>query len=324
MSDFFLRLAERTQGLAAAVRPLIVSRYLSGPELQRNADGSDLIPDAPTRSRESVAAVSPVATLPDVLPHNPLPNESGGSIASDNATVARTSSPLPLPTKTSVTDSSPAVGRTQTTAHTSAAHTSAAHTSAAHTSAAQQSGSVIVRSAEVPAGQVESSVRFGRRSDGSAAERSVPGPSEHRESPVPVTHGIEAAHGAAFQQAPLVPASADSFPGRVHPVAELQDDALATVRDPAVQEQIQQPTRWHESAAPQPAVPVAQFDLAADSAGSESRRNSAQPPVIRVTIGRIEVRAIMPAATTERQRPALPRPVMSLDEYLKQGHGRTR
>ena len=41
-----------------------------------------------------------------------------------------------------------------------------------------------------------------------------------------------------------------------------------------------------------------------------------QPPVVRVSIGRVEVRAIMPAAPSEKA--ALPKPRMSLDEYLRQ------
>ena len=41
-----------------------------------------------------------------------------------------------------------------------------------------------------------------------------------------------------------------------------------------------------------------------------------QAPVVRVTIGRIEVRAIMPAAYSEKDAP--PKPRMSLEEYLRQ------
>jgi hypothetical protein len=55
--------------------------------------------------------------------------------------------------------------------------------------------------------------------------------------------------------------------------------------------------------------------------------NESAPPVIRVTIGRIEVRAVLsptssPAA--ERPAPARTSPVLSLDEYLKQHSGRQR
>lgn len=49
---------------------------------------------------------------------------------------------------------------------------------------------------------------------------------------------------------------------------------------------------------------------------------SNEPPVIHVTIGRVEVRAIMPPATPKVAPPAAPK--LSLEEYLKQRNGRAR
>lgn len=49
---------------------------------------------------------------------------------------------------------------------------------------------------------------------------------------------------------------------------------------------------------------------------------SAPAPAIRVTIGRIEVRAVMPShEPAERATPTRPRPKLSLDDYLKQRNG---
>jgi len=45
---------------------------------------------------------------------------------------------------------------------------------------------------------------------------------------------------------------------------------------------------------------------------------SSPPPTIRVTIGRVEVRAIMPPAPPTRTKPARPGPALSLEDYLKQ------
>lgn len=45
---------------------------------------------------------------------------------------------------------------------------------------------------------------------------------------------------------------------------------------------------------------------------------SSPPTTIRVTIGRVEVRAIMPPAPPTRAKPALPGPALSLEDYLKQ------
>jgi hypothetical protein len=51
----------------------------------------------------------------------------------------------------------------------------------------------------------------------------------------------------------------------------------------------------------------------------------ADEPVVRITIGRIEVRAATPAAAPRREPRAAPRPTtMSLDEYLDRRHGPRR
>lgn len=42
------------------------------------------------------------------------------------------------------------------------------------------------------------------------------------------------------------------------------------------------------------------------------------PPTIRVSIGRVEVRAIMPTAPAPKVAPVRPRPAVSLNDYLKQ------
>jgi len=47
-------------------------------------------------------------------------------------------------------------------------------------------------------------------------------------------------------------------------------------------------------------------------------------PTIRVTIGRLEVRAIMPSDTRILPTPQRPKPRLSLDDYLKQRHGGQR
>lgn len=46
-----------------------------------------------------------------------------------------------------------------------------------------------------------------------------------------------------------------------------------------------------------------------------------EPPVVRVTIGRVDVRAVLPAAPAERARPKRP-PRLTLDEYLRGGEHR--
>ncbi len=53
---------------------------------------------------------------------------------------------------------------------------------------------------------------------------------------------------------------------------------------------------------------------------------AAEPPIVRVTIGRVEVRAVLPppvveAPRTQRLAPPVSGPPLSLDDYLKQGRG---
>jgi hypothetical protein len=44
-------------------------------------------------------------------------------------------------------------------------------------------------------------------------------------------------------------------------------------------------------------------------------------PTIKITIGRVDVRAVMPAAATPHPAPAQRRPALSLDDYLKRREG---
>jgi hypothetical protein len=48
---------------------------------------------------------------------------------------------------------------------------------------------------------------------------------------------------------------------------------------------------------------------------------SSNPPTVKVTIGRIEVRAVSPPVETQPQKPPKQYPVLSLDDYLKQNNG---
>ncbi len=52
--------------------------------------------------------------------------------------------------------------------------------------------------------------------------------------------------------------------------------------------------------------------------------NASSEPSIRVTIGRVEVRAVFPPPPVNRTPPQRSRPTMSLDEYLKRGSGAGR
>lgn len=72
----------------------------------------------------------------------------------------------------------------------------------------------------------------------------------------------------------------------------------------------------------QPTQPAAQVDLRSAVPSPPFPPVSAEPtvvpPTIRVSIGRVEVRAIMPAPPAPKVAPVRPHPTVSLNDYLKQ------
>lgn len=74
--------------------------------------------------------------------------------------------------------------------------------------------------------------------------------------------------------------------------------------------------RARESAPASPS-PAGRRQRNGDAAAARATERE-QAPVVRITIGRIEVRAITPAAPAEKAAP--PKPRISLDEYLRQQH----
>lgn len=84
--------------------------------------------------------------------------------------------------------------------------------------------------------------------------------------------------------------------------------------------------------APQPRLPLSPVTPTAESlikpkiiesaAPALQRSDPPLPPIIRVTIGRVEVRAIMPSApATQSPTQSKPALMLSLDEYLKRQSG---
>jgi hypothetical protein len=78
---------------------------------------------------------------------------------------------------------------------------------------------------------------------------------------------------------------------------------------------------------PEPAVSIQPASIPPISPVVGSRRlrmaRSADPPIVRITIGRIDVRAVPPEAPTEvKKPPTRRRPAMSLEDYLKRRNGR--
>lgn len=72
---------------------------------------------------------------------------------------------------------------------------------------------------------------------------------------------------------------------------------------------------------PAPTVPVAQ--LPPGSNAHDARREDAAP-TIRVTIGRVDVRAVAPTPQERRRAPETPRPALTLEDYLRRRGGGSR
>ncbi len=83
-----------------------------------------------------------------------------------------------------------------------------------------------------------------------------------------------------------------------------------------------QPVTMPTQAMPTRTIPAAvatQGSKPIDLASARGPANHAtdSEPAMRVTIGRVEVRAVFPASAPRRAQPARPRPTLSLDGYLK-------
>lgn len=123
--------------------------------------------------------------------------------------------------------------------------------------------------------------------------------------------------------APRLPDPAE--PERIAPVRPGREDAVAPIQPMTIPAAV----RKEGGDAPLPIIvpraeplpPVATPRLAAAPVSSASSDGAAEPaaPVIRVSIGRIEVRAAQPAPATPPQPRAGGAPRLSLDDYLRSG-----
>lgn len=314
MSDFLSRLAERALGATPPLQPLVGSRFAvpSEPadgfvEETVEAEGS-----APTVRRSTDTAAAP-----------PRPAAEGPSSAGPPSPVH-----VPTPAPESRTPP-PAASRPQSldraaqegplvasSARPFAHHDDArpAREVAPSARAAEPSPSRVRASSGVPAAPPEGSLRGGPRAE---------------------TERVQ-------DDELLIPASTPPDPPAVESTASTREDGSAPL--PAVEARRRgagdspdatQPARDGEHASEALLMPAARGAeaRAVDGDSGDARqpwaeRMPAAPvqkerPVVQVTIGRIEVRAVHPPAAPESARGAgWSPPVLSLDEYLKRGGGR--
>lgn len=159
-----------------------------------------------------------------------------------------------------------------------------------------------------------------RHSESRAEEGPMTAPSELREAD---RAGKPSAVSAVLESpsAVLAPPSPDQpIPTSIagtEPVSPVPEDALLSSPGGLPVQQILRPRVVLSESQPPSAVE--------SPTKGDRRRGSPEPATaastIRVTIGRVEVRANLPPAAAPHSKPARPGPMLSLDDYLKQRDG---
>ena len=322
MSDFVTRLAERAMGTSPIVRPLIASMFapepashLMEPEVPERMPRPQTPPDTPT-------LVPDQAELEDAE----LENEEPDTSATPQSSAPDAASPAPPePSRHAPTSgqedldapATPGPPRRQRDAG-----------EAGPLETGMESRQEVRQNLSAPGSRPLRS--------GETLERAVV---------------AERDPSRATEEAPrrLVPegSTSDSFtaedgPGRVMlgPTLALAELARVTTEAPAPPSGADDPLNTGEETpapeiipthrAAQGAAPVIvprivrhQPGQRQESSPPESQVLAPEPPAptIKVAIGRIEVRAVTPPAPAQRETPARPGPLLSLDDYLEQRNG---
>ena len=142
---------------------------------------------------------------------------------------------------------------------------------------------------------------------------------------VPVTAGQETAAG------PSTPTAKQESLSTLEQIISRAVDERAVLFDVPQSKNITHPESVSDHAirSSTPAMPVVQphVTLSREPPVSIPSEGTAMPepaPTIKITIGRVDVRAIMPAAPAPRPAPTRPSPALSLEDYLKQREGGRR
>jgi hypothetical protein len=107
---------------------------------------------------------------------------------------------------------------------------------------------------------------------------------------------------------------------------ELRELVVETVSPPGAPVKLQaaEPKSASAPIAPRAVVPTAIHPPVRPAARQPIEEPADEQPTVRVTIGRVEVRAVFPASAPALQPKSRTAQVMPLEEYLKQGNRRAR
>jgi hypothetical protein len=322
MTDFLTRLAERTLGLTPRVQPLLASRYAPEPAVQFSSDTLDEEQaSSPTPPADPMQAPTPRFRESSLSALESVPSretyEAVGYSASTEA-VAKTSLDSEKAAALDVHEPAPlrAVSKTHSTpAAIEAVAETSVNSEVKDASSAERDASPSV---ELLRGRQSQPVRVAalaspeRQAEAAAADPflapAVPAALNPAALNIVLHANRSAPHHEEPQVAPLLPS----------PLPQERLEVTSGERGVFDRPAIEGATRRADVVRPLPVV-------IADHRETHPPANESAPPVIRVTIGRVEVRAIMPQTpAVERPAPARTSPVLSLDEYLKQHSGRQR
>jgi hypothetical protein len=337
MSDFVTRLAERTLGAAPVVQPLIAPRFSPGPadHLIEPQGEPATMPEVPDRTPR-----------PRTPPNTPMlaPDEAEAQNEESDTSITP---PSGAPDGAAARESSPLETGMESMQEDRQTSSSAPPRPLAR---APEPGSRTLLSGEsVPSGRQDFPDRGPRRksrttiADGRNPLPELQFESAHRVESAPARRGVEESPRRLVAEGPTL----DSFvsedvPGRamLHSTMALAERARVTVEAPALPSGTGDPLETREVTskfeivpahrAAQGAAPVIvprivrhQPDKRQENSLGEAHVLAPEPPAptIKVAIGRIEVRAVTPPAPAQRETPAKPGPLLSLDDYLTQRNG---
>ncbi len=318
MTDFLTRLAERTLGLTPQVRPLVASRFSSGPFASFLSDTvgveqyeSETSPPARQLVAEPQPSEQPISTLETIrLRRDSKQADAKESLASDllEELDAQETIPLHNMKPTPVSSTTPT---SSTRPPLKAPGAESENWPTADSLPHRQSG---LR-------QTSSALRPERCPEASSVETFL-APHKVMESAdqlehQPLAHRV--GEPSAIAPRRVDPRDGDLRTSSVLLSQLLQPGSEATNAVSGLVNRLTVETVPPRADGVRP-LPPRIDDL--DRLGLSA--NESVPPVIRVTIGRIEVRAIMPPAPVERPATTRTSPVVSLDQYLKQHSGSKR
>jgi hypothetical protein len=304
MSDFFTRMAERILGSQPVVQPLIASFYAPGPILT---------PSAPLHAADEVASEEASSA-------GPTGKRSGQNLAATPGRDVR------RPVGRNALRVEPPVAPGHELGRQATTDASLDVGAESMPPPASVSARPATREAEAPTRQAAPPAAISADADSTEAlPARLPPATVAPGAPVerPLSPDVRARPRGAKAIPPLVPLHE---PRRTAPPQRGTVGILTALRDPATDEEVPHTSRDSVRRVPRVSPPLQ--PRRARRAGGTSRaaaEQESQPagPSIRVTIGRIEVRAV-PTAEQLPQRAPRPAPKLSLDEYLKQERGGRR